>query len=212
MTESLQRSKRHRISEIGKVQRLESSRADTIRAYLEEGASLRLSVLSLSARVDDAAKLIAATFRKGCKMMTFGNGGSAADAQHIAAEFSGRFEIDRDALPAVSLTVNSSAVTAIANDYSFDDVFARQLRGLAKGGDVVLALSTSGRSKNVLKGLEAARELGVQTIGMCGSKGEMARYSDILLSVPGESASLLQEVHIAIGHLLCLLVERDLFG
>ena len=194
------------------MQRLVPSRADTIRSYLEEGASLRLSALSLSTRIDDAAKSIADTFRKGFKMMTFGNGGSAADAQHIAAEFSGRFEIHRDALPAVSLTVNSSAVTAIANDYSFDDVFARQLQGLAKAGDVVLALSTSGRSKNVLRGLRAARELGVQTIGLCGSKGEMAKYSDILLAVPGESTSLLQEVHIAIGHLLCLLVERDLFG
>ncbi len=188
------------------------SSAVVIKSYLSEGASLRLSTVSLSDRIGKAAELVAEAFRNGCKLMTFGNGGSAADAQHIAAEFSGQFQIDRDALPALALTVNSSSLTAIANDYSFEEIFARQIRGLAKAGDVALAISTSGRSRNVLKGLEAAREMGAHTIGMCGSRGEMARRSDILLAVPSETTSLLQEVHIAIGHLLCLLVERDLFG
>lgn len=188
------------------------SKAAVVKSYLTEGASLRLSSVSLSDRIGKAAELIVETFRNGCKLLTFGNGGSAADAQHIAAEFSGKFQKDREALPALALTANSSSVTAIANDYSFDEIFARQIRGLAKTGDVALAISTSGKSRNVLNGLEAAREMEAHTIGMCGLRGEMARYCDILLAVPGETTSLLQEVHIAIGHLLCLLVERDMFG
>ncbi len=188
------------------------TKAVVIKSYLKEGADLRLSTTALADQIEKAADAITKSFRSGCKMMVFGNGGSAADAQHIAAELSGRFQRDRDPLPALALTVNPSSVTAIANDYSFDEIFARQIRALAKVGDVALGISTSGQSRNVLKGLETARELGVHSIGMCGLKGGMAKHSDILLAVPGETTSLLQEVHIAIGHLLCLLVEEELFG
>ncbi len=188
------------------------SKERIIESYLKEGASLRLATIVLRDEIAKAAEIITEAFRNGGKMMTFGNGGSAADAQHIAAEFSGRFRMDRAPLPALALTVNSSAVTAIANDYSFDEVFARQVQALAKPGDVVIGISTSGRSKNVLKGLEAAQRAQGKTIGLCGQKGHMRPYSDIVLAVPGEKSSLLQEVHISIGHLLSLLVEEDLFG
>jgi D-sedoheptulose 7-phosphate isomerase len=188
------------------------TKATIITSYLKEGADLRLSTTALANQIEKAADAIAESFRNGCKMMVFGNGGSAADAQHIAAELSGRFQKDRNPLPALALTVNPSSVTAIANDYSFDEIFARQIQALAKEGDVVLGISTSGKSRNVLKGLETARELSVYSIGMCGLKGDMAKHSDILLAVPGQTTSLLQEIHIAIGHLLCLLVEEEMFG
>jgi D-sedoheptulose 7-phosphate isomerase len=187
-------------------------RLETIEAYLREGAALRLESVRLENHVLRAAEAISQTFRSGGKLLLFGNGGSAADAQHIAAEFSGRFAKDRAPMPALALTVNPSAVTAIANDYAFEEVFERQVRGLAKPGDVVVGISTSGASKNVLRGLDAAREVGAMAIGLCGSKGEMTLHTDLVLSVPSETTPLIQEVHIAIGHLLALLVEEDLFG
>jgi len=144
--------------------------------------------------------------------MTFGNGGSASDAEHIAAEFTGRFKHDRQALPAIALTSNSAELTAIANDYRFEDVFSRQLKGLAKAGDVAMGISTSGNSKNVLNGLAAARNVGAKAVGLTGSGGDMKSYCDFLISVPSDNPSLLQEVHIAIGHLICLMVEEDLLG
>ena len=191
---------------------MKESREGIIESYLKEGAALRLLALTLRKEIAQAADLISEAFQSGGKLLTFGNGGSAADAQHIAAEFSGRFRKDRGPLPALALTANSSAVTAIGNDLGFDEVFARQVRALARPGDVVLGISTSGRSRNVLKALEAARKARATTIGLCGASGDMGKYCDVLLAVPGETTSLLQEVHIAIGHLLALLVEEDLFG
>ncbi len=189
-----------------------AEKARTVEAYLREGAVLRVASLELRERILEASDRIAAAFREGHRLFLFGNGGSAADAQHIAAEFSGKFRKDRAPLPAFALTVNSSAVTAIANDYEYDDIFARQVRGAVTRGDVVVGISTSGTSENVLRGLRAARELGATTVGLCGRKGRMGESSDVLLAVPGETTSLLQEVHIAIGHLLALLVEEELFG
>jgi len=133
------------------------SKTRRIQTYLKEGAALRLSSVSLSDKIIDAAETIARSFKNGGKLMTFGNGGSAADAQHIAAEFTGHFRHHREALPAIALTSNSSEVTAIANDYKFEEVFSRQIRGLAKSGDVAMGISTSGNSKNVLNGLAVAR-------------------------------------------------------
>ncbi len=189
-----------------------AEKARTVEAYLREGAELRLGSLELRDRVVDAADRIARAFRGGHRLYLFGNGGSAADAQHIAAEFSGKFRKDRAPLPAFALTANSSAVTAIANDFAYADVFARQVRGAVAEGDVVVGISTSGTSENVLRGLQAARELGATTVGLCGRKGQMEECSDLLLAVPGETTSLLQEIHIAIGHVLALLVEEELFG
>jgi len=168
--------------------------------------------ISMTGDIEKAVDQISNTFQNGGRLYAFGNGGSAADAQHIVAEFTGRFRVDRDPLPAEALTTNSSAITAIANDYAFEEIFARQVKALARPGDVVIGISTSGESKNVLNGLEAAKNAQAKTIGLCGQKGKMKRYCDILLSVPSDETSLIQEMHISIGHLLCLLVEEHLFG
>src|SRR5712692_3274786 len=133
----------------------ESDKVRVIESYLKEGASIRASTIALTKEIVKASEIIVESFRRGGKLMTFGNGGSASDAEHIAAEFAGRFALDRDPLPALALTTNSSAVTAIANDYTFGDIFARQVAGYAKPDDVAMGISTSGKSTNVLKGLAA---------------------------------------------------------
>jgi D-sedoheptulose 7-phosphate isomerase len=159
-----------------------------------------------------AAELILACFENGGTVFFCGNGGSAADAQHLAAEFSGRYLVDRPGLPAVALTTNSSAVTAIGNDYGYDDVFARQLEGLGSPGDVLVAISTSGRSESVRRAARQAQRLGMAVIGMTGAKGgEFAARCDVALVTPSASTPNIQEGHIAMGHAFCLLVERALF-
>lgn len=197
---------RSRRKEAGEI----TGRRRLVESYLEEGAELRLRTASISGDIERAGAAISRAFRKGAKLVVFGNGGSAADAQHIAAEFSGRFRRDRKPLPGLALTTNSSALTAIGNDFGFDEVFARQVRALVRRGDVVLGISTSGDSENVLRGMSAAREAGAVVIGLCGKAGAFPAHADIVLAVPAEVTSLLQEVHIAIGHILCLIVEADL--
>jgi D-sedoheptulose 7-phosphate isomerase len=143
------------------------------------------------------------------RLFLFGNGGSAADAQHLAAEFVNRFQIERPPLPAMALTVDTSVLTSIANDYSFDDVFAKQLRALAQPGDVALGISTSGRSGNVIGALRWGRENGIGTIGLGGlSETEMDLYCDIILHVPSSVAARVQECHITVGHIICAHVEK----
>ncbi len=181
------------------------------------GESLRVKQVFLAeqaAQLEQAVDLVAGALKAGLKVLLFGNGGSAADAQHIAAELVGRFRVERRALPAIALTTDTSALTAIANDYGFDEVFARQVRGLGQKGDVALAISTSGRSPNVLKALAACREVGVRTIGLTGGDGgELAKSVDVSLRVSASTLSArIQETHILIGHVLCGLVERRLFG
>jgi D-sedoheptulose 7-phosphate isomerase len=159
------------------------------------------------------ADRIARALRDGGKVMLAGNGGSAADAQHIAAELLGRFTIDRAPLAAVALTTDTSALTAIGNDYSFDQIFERQLRGLGRRGDVFLAISTSGRSRNILAALKAARELGIVTVGFTGSKGtQMRALCDLTLVAPSDETALIQQIHITAAHAVCGLVERELYG
>jgi D-sedoheptulose 7-phosphate isomerase len=158
-----------------------------------------------------AANLISDSLQRGGKLLLFGNGGSASDAAHIAAEFVGRFQRDRRALPAISLSDNLSTLTAIANDFGFEHVFARQLRGLGAAGDVAIAISTSGASANVLAGVEAARELGVATIGLTGGDGgALADAVDLCLRVPADNTARIQEGHILIAHVLCELTERQI--
>src|SRR5437773_8357837 len=165
-------------------------------------------------RIVDAAALIAQSLRSGGKLLLFGNGGSAADAQHLAAEFVGRFQRERQPLRAIALTTDSSALTAIANDYGYDEVFARQVRALGAPGDVALAISTSGRSPSVLRAVEACRALGIETIGLTGGDGgTLAGLVDLCLRVSASThAARIQETHILIGHVLCELVDRRLFG
>ena len=160
-----------------------------------------------------ASEMICAALRSGGKLLVFGNGGSAADATHIAAEFLGRFLLDRPALPALSLTDNPSALTAIGNDYDFRDVFARQIVGLGQPGDVALGLSTSGESENVVRGMAVARERGLRTIGLSGRSGGRLRDAvDLCIAVPADTTPRIQEAQFLVAHLLCELVERDVCG
>jgi D-sedoheptulose 7-phosphate isomerase len=158
-----------------------------------------------------AARMIERCLRNGGKVMFCGNGGSAADAQHLSAELMGRFLADRAPMASVALTVDSSALTAIGNDYGFDQVFARQIRGLGRAGDVLVGISTSGNSANVVAAFDVARELGVYTIALTGGGGgKMATLADLLINAPSLSTPRIQELHIAIGHTICELVEDAL--
>lgn len=155
------------------------------------------------------ADAITAALRAGSKLLIVGNGGSAADAQHIAAEIVGRYKQDRPGYAAMALTTDSSALTAITNDYGFEQVFARQIEGLGRRGDVLLALSTSGRSPNILAALRQARGLGLVTIGFTGTRGEaMGAYCDHLLVAPSDDTPVIQQIHLAVAHGICAEIER----
>jgi D-sedoheptulose 7-phosphate isomerase len=186
-----------------------------IRAIFEASAKARDVFLAEGAAdLERAVELIAGALREGRKLLLFGNGGSAADAQHIAAELVGRFKRERKGLPAIALTTDTSALTAISNDYGFDDVFARQVRALGAGGDVALAISTSGRSPNVLRAVEAARDAGIKVVALTGGDGgALAAKADVTLRVSASTLSArIQETHILIGHVICELVDQRLFG
>lgn len=162
--------------------------------------------------VEQSIDKIVNAFRSGNKVLFCGNGGSAADAQHLAAEFSGRFYTDRDALPAEALHVNTSYITAVANDYSYDVIYSRMIKGIGKAGDVLVGLSTSGNSTNIVKAFETAREKGMITIGFTGATGgKMKELSDLLINVPSTDTPRIQESHILIGHIICQLVEEKYF-
>ena len=165
------------------------------------------------ARIQQAADLVTASLRGGGKVHFCGNGGSAADAQHLAAELSGRFYFDRPPLNAEALHCNTSYLTAVGNDYGYDLIFSRLLRGTAKVGDVIVGISTSGNSKNILNAFEVAKEMGVHIIAMTGETGgRMKDYAEVLLNVPSTDTPRIQESHIMIGHIICELVETELFG
>jgi D-sedoheptulose 7-phosphate isomerase len=156
---------------------------------------------------------LVAAMRSGRKLLAFGNGGSAADAEHLCAELVGRFQRTRRALPAIALTTNQALLTAWSNDHGFDDVFARQVEALGSPGDVALGISTSGNSQNVVNGLRRARELGLRTLGLTGhTGGRMGAHCDVLMSVPLDETSRIQEVHLVTYHALCAAVDDQLFG
>lgn len=163
--------------------------------------------------VKEAADAIEACFRAGGKVYFCGNGGSAADAQHLAAEFSGKFYIDREVLPAEALHCNTSYMTAVANDYSYDIVYSRLISGVGRNGDILVGISTSGNSGNILKAFEVCRQKGIKTIGLTGATGgKMKELSDILVNVPSTDTPRIQEAHITAGHIICELVETAIFG
>ena len=183
-----------------------------IREYFAGSIMAKLEAMeNLGPQIEEAAGLVASAMAKGKKLLLFGNGGRAADAQHIAAELVGRlYKVERRGLPALALTTDSSAFSSIANDYGFDQVFSRQLEALAQKGDVVMGISTSGNSPNVLKGVALAKKMGCATIGLSGNGGgKLARLAGLSLSVNGQTSHV-QEAHIAIGHAICFLVEREL--
>lgn len=163
--------------------------------------------------IESVVQVITSAFQQGNAVYFCGNGGSAADAQHLAAEFSGRFYKDRKALPSEALHCNTSYLTAVANDYSYDVIYARLIEGIAKKGDVLIGLSTSGNSANILRAFEKAAELGIITIGMTGaSGGKMKGQCNYLINVPSSDTPRIQESHILIGHILCELTEKNIFG
>ena len=185
---------------------------ETVVRSLKEGAELRLKMAeTMAASISAAAEAIADAFKAGRKLLLFGNGGSAADAQHIAAEFMNRFLIERPPLPAIALTTDTSVLTSIANDYAYDDIFSKQVKALGKKGDVALGITTSGSSANVLKALRAANKLGMTTIALTGEAGKAASLADISLQIPSRSVPRIQEAHIVVGHILCELTDALLF-
>lgn len=166
----------------------------------------------LLSKIKTASEKIIECYKKNGKVLVFGNGGSAADAQHIVGEFVSKFLIERKSLPAIALNCNTSILTAIGNDYSFDSVFSRQIEGLANKGDIAIGISTSGNSKNVLKALEKAKEKGCFCIGLTGISGGMIKEKvNLLINVPSDHTPRIQEAHITIGHIICEIVEKNIF-
>jgi D-sedoheptulose 7-phosphate isomerase len=190
---------------------VEERRLSIFQRALQEHLELFRDLSPLSAPIGQAADLICDALRSGGKLMLCGNGGSAADCQHIAAEMAGRFVNDRRPLAAVALSTDTSTMTCIANDYTFDEVFSRQVMGLGARGDCLLAISTSGNSRNVIRAAEAARTAGVHVIGLLGKGGGALRtICDVPVVVPSQVTARIQEAHIFIGHTLCALVEEAL--
>jgi D-sedoheptulose 7-phosphate isomerase len=189
---------------------------EKIKQIIGASISVKQQILQNEAMIKSlqtCSSLITQSFRNGHKLMFCGNGGSAADAQHLAAEFSGRFYTDRDALPAEALHCNTSYLTAVANDYSYDVVYSRLVKGIGHAGDVLVGLSTSGNSKNIVAAFEEARRKNIVTIGLTGSKGgKMRELSDYLFDVPSDDTPRIQESHIMLGHIICQLVEERYFN
>ncbi len=178
---------------------------------LERSAAALDALREQAAEIATLADTITAALRDGGRLFLCGNGGSASQCQHAAAELTGRFQMERRGLAAVALTTDTSAITSIGNDYGFEAIFARQVEALARPGDVLLGLSTSGGSKNVVRAFERARELGVGTIALVGpTGGALAHLADATLSAPGETTAVVQESHLAVLHIICAIVEREL--
>ncbi len=185
---------------------------DEVGKQVDESISLIGHLRDKAESLVAIADVIVEALKNGRKVILFGNGGSAADAQHIAAELSGRFYINRDPLPAVAVVSNVCSLTAIANDYGYEEVFSRQVRGLAGAGDVVIGISTSGNSPNVIRGLAEARNLKAVTVAFTGEGGEINQVADLVLSLPSQETPRIQEAHTVAGHIICSLVEEALFG
>lgn len=188
-----------------KIKNIIASSIDTKRQIMENERMIQT--------LEDCSNVITTAFKNGNKVLFCGNGGSAADAQHLAAEFSGRFYTDRDALPAEALHCNTSYMTAVANDYSYDVVYSRMIKGIGNPGDVLIGLSTSGNSKNIVDAFKTAKLKNMVTVGLTGDSGGMMKeMSDFLLNVPSSDTPRIQESHIMLGHIICQLVEEKYFG
>ena len=186
----------------------------TTNAAFRESIRIKHALLcdgDFMAAMEHAGQALVRAARRGNRVLLAGNGGSAADAQHLAAEFVGRFKADRPGLPAMSLAADPSIVTAIGNDYGFESLFARQLEAQARIGDVFIGITTSGKSPNIVKALAACRGLGVLAIALCGAGGQLEEHADIVLRVPSTDSARIQECHILIGHILCERVEAEVF-
>lgn len=190
--------------------------SNQIKSIIQSSIATKQQILDneqLIGILEECSNIITQAFKDGKKVLFCGNGGSAADAQHLAAEFSGRFYTDREALPAEALHCNTSYITAVANDYSYDVVYARMINGIGKPGDVLVGLSTSGNSKNIVEAFKTAKLKNMITIGLTGeSGGVMKNISDYLLNVPSNDTPRIQESHIMLGHIICQLVEEKYFS
>jgi len=196
---------------MGNTSDFEQRVTEAIRASIAV-KQLLLANQGLIALLAKVSEVMVAAFEKGNKVLLFGNGGSAADAQHVAAEFVGRFAFDRPALPALALSVNSSCVTAISNDNGFDTVFSRQIEALGRAGDIAIGISTTGNSPNVLRGLVAASKMGIHTVALTGcTGGELKSVVDYCICVPSNETPRIQECHILIGHIISELTEQTIF-
>lgn len=189
---------------------------ENIIKIIEESIIVKKTIINNQVIIENlnkAVEKITLSFNNGNKLLFCGNGGSAADAQHLAAEFSGRFYIDRVALPAEALHCNTSYVTAVGNDYGYEFIYSRIVEGVAKKGDVLIGLSTSGNSLNIINAMKIAREKGVLVIALTGTTGgKMKEFADILLNVPSNDTPRIQESHILLGHIICELVEKNIFS
>jgi len=187
---------------------------ERVKKFLKQSGDLKYQVAeTLSGEILKAAHTIRDCLSNGGKLLLMGNGGSAADSQHIAAELIGRFKKERKAIPALALTVDSSSLTALGNDYGFDTIFSRQVEALATPSDAVVGISTSGNSRNVIRALTLAREIGSSTIGFMGNDGgHMKDCVDIGIIVPSNDTARIQEVHITVGHIICEIIEQDLYS
>jgi len=190
---------------------MSSDALELVLEYANEGSKLReLFFRENSQTVVAVGRTLALCLAKGGKILFCGNGGSAADAQHLAAEFVNRFQLERPPLPAIALTTDTSILTAIGNDYGFEQVFAKQVQALGRPGDVLVGITTSGNSPNVVSAMRLAREKGMTTVGMTGKNGEVVQFSDLAILVPHTVTALIQEIHIACGHLMCKLTDHYL--
>jgi D-sedoheptulose 7-phosphate isomerase len=189
---------------------------DFIRKQIEESLKVRKLILDdekILKSIKETAEICCKALRNGNKILLIGNGGSAADAQHLAGELVNRFGFDRPGLSAIALTTDTSVITSISNDYGFERLFSRQVQALGKKGDVLIVLSTSGNSANILEGIKEAKKKGIITIGLSGkSGGKMNKLCDLMLKVPSEETPRIQEVHILLGHIICASIENDLFN
>ncbi len=193
---------------------MKSQMKEIVIKELKESADIkRMMAQNLSDVIANAAKIVIDAYKGSGKVLLIGNGGSAADAQHIAGELVGRFKLERIGLPAIALSTNTSILTALSNDYEYDTVFSRQLKALANDNDVVIAITTSGTSPNILKAVEVARSKSVKVIGLAGRNGgKLKDMADLTIIVPSNNTPRIQEAHITIGHIICDLVERELFN
>jgi D-sedoheptulose 7-phosphate isomerase len=187
---------------------------DIIKADLQESIDTKKEALkTLAPKIEEAAKAMIAALKAGNKIMFCGNGGSAADSQHLAAELVGRFKVNRAALAAIALTTDTSILTALGNDFGFETVFARQVEGIGKKGDILVGSSTSGNSKNIAEAFKKAKAMGIMTVSFLGcGGGALAKSADVSIIVPSNNTPRIQETHITIGHIICGLIEKELFS
>lgn len=177
---------------------------------LKDSADTKIKTIELAGCIEKIYNMVVECYNRNGKVVLFGNGGSASDAQHIACEFISRFKLERRSLPSVALNTNTSILTAVGNDYSFDNIFERQVEGLVNRGDVVIGITTSGNSANVIKGIEKAKEIGAKTVVLTGRNGgKIDGLADVTFKAPSDDTPRIQEVHITVGHIICELVEKE---